>query len=133
MLIQYTIQLSNYLLFFTMSIWEIKGQAVSIERVRPYLEEKEVVHTRIADAERVVQKIKSSLESGSLPEEGSLIDIRSLSFAYEANANTPIFRDLSLQVDQGDKIIIKGRSGSGKTTLYKLLTSAYPKILNLVN
>jgi hypothetical protein len=37
LLIQYTIQLSNYLLFFTMSIWEIKGQAVSIERVRPFL------------------------------------------------------------------------------------------------
>lgn len=64
LLIQYTIQLSNYLLFFTMSIWEIKGQAVSIERVRPYLEENEAVHTRIADAERVVQKIKGALESG---------------------------------------------------------------------
>jgi hypothetical protein len=37
LLIQYTIQLSNYLLYFTMSIWEIKGQAVSIERVKPYL------------------------------------------------------------------------------------------------
>lgn len=38
LLIQYTIQLSNNLLFFVMSIWEIKGQAVSLERVRPYLE-----------------------------------------------------------------------------------------------
>ena len=28
--------------------------------------------------------------------------------------------------------MIKGRSGSGKTTLYKLLTSAYPHIMNLV-
>lgn len=38
LLIQYTIQLSNYLLHFTMSIWEIKGQALSLERVRPYLQ-----------------------------------------------------------------------------------------------
>jgi hypothetical protein len=38
LLIQYTIQLSNNLLFFVMSIWEIKGQAISLERVRPYLE-----------------------------------------------------------------------------------------------
>ena len=30
LLIQYTIQLSNNLLFFVMSIWEIKGQAVSL-------------------------------------------------------------------------------------------------------
>lgn len=134
LLIQYTIQLSNYLLFFTMSIWEIKGQAVSIERVRPYLEEKEAVHTRIDDAERVVKKIKGALESGYLEEQTErLIDIKQLSFAYEANVNTPIFKALSLQVNKGDKIIIKGRSGSGKTTLYKLLTSAYPKILNLVN
>jgi len=30
LLFQYTIQLSNYLQHFTMSIWEIRGQAVSI-------------------------------------------------------------------------------------------------------
>ncbi len=30
LLIQYTIQLSNHLLFFTMSIWSIKAKAVSI-------------------------------------------------------------------------------------------------------
>lgn len=66
-----------------MSIWEIKGQAVSIERVRPYLVEKEAVHRRIADSERVVQKIKDSLESESPPSEGgSLIDIKSLNYAY---------------------------------------------------
>jgi uridine kinase len=29
--------------------------------------------------------------------------------------------------------MIKGCSGSGKTTLYKLLTSTYPKIINLVD
>ena len=30
-------------------------------------------------------------------------------------------------------MIIKGRSGAGKTTLYKILTSAYPKVLNLLD
>jgi ABC-type multidrug transport system fused ATPase/permease subunit len=61
-----------------------------------------------------------------------LIDIKSLNFAYEANPNTPIFKALDLLVQTGDKVIIRGRSGSGKTTLYKLLTSAYPAVLNLV-
>ena len=37
LIIQYTLQLSNYLLYFTMSLWEIRGQAVSIERIKPYL------------------------------------------------------------------------------------------------
>lgn len=40
LLIQYTIQLSNYLLYFTMSILEIKGQAISIERVKDFLPKK---------------------------------------------------------------------------------------------
>ena len=47
LLIQYTNQLSNYLLFFTMSIWEIKGQAVSLERVRPFVNHISSVENRI--------------------------------------------------------------------------------------
>lgn len=40
---------------------------------------------------------------------------------------------MSIEVNEGDQIIIRGRSGSGKTTLYKLLTSTYPKIINFIN
>lgn len=66
LLIQYTIQLSNYLLYFTMSIWEIKGQAVSIERVKSYLQEKPSVTTRIAAAEKVISKLHKATNSNSL-------------------------------------------------------------------
>ena len=61
-----------------------------------------------------------------------LIDINSLTFAYESNPDTLIFKDLNFTVNTGDKIIIRGRSGAGKTTLYKLLTSAYPHVIDLV-
>ena len=40
---------------------------------------------------------------------------------------------MNLTIKRGDKIKLKGRSGVGKTTLYKLLTSAYPKIINTIN
>ena len=50
LLIQYTTQLSNYLLFFTMSMWEIKGQAVSLERVSKYVEASQSVRNRMQSA-----------------------------------------------------------------------------------
>jgi ABC-type multidrug transport system fused ATPase/permease subunit len=65
LLIQYTIQLSNYLLYFTMSIWEIKGQAVSIERVKPYLTTKPSVAARITAADNVIAKLRKMPEEGT--------------------------------------------------------------------
>ena len=62
-----------------------------------------------------------------------LVVIENLDFAYKANPNQFIFKNMSLSINRGDRIMIRGRSGSGKTTLYKLLTSAYPKIINLVD
>jgi ABC-type bacteriocin/lantibiotic exporter with double-glycine peptidase domain len=61
-----------------------------------------------------------------------LIDINSLTFAYECNPDGVIFKDMHFSVNPADKIIIRGRSGSGKTTLYKLLTSAYPHVIDLI-
>ena len=74
LLIQYTIQLSNYLLYFTMSIWKIKGQAVSIERVKPYLTTKPSVLERIAAANSVISKLKKNKEE--IVDKQTLIDIR---------------------------------------------------------
>lgn len=59
LLIQYTIQLSNYLLFFTMSIWDIKGQAISIERSKEFIEETESIKGRIQAADTIISKMKS--------------------------------------------------------------------------
>ncbi|WP_142454777.1 ABC transporter ATP-binding protein [Gracilimonas mengyeensis] len=39
-------------------------------------------------------------------------------FSYE---NEKVFSDFSLQINQGEKVAIKGESGSGKTTLFRLL------------
>ena len=99
LLIQYTIQLSNYLLFFTMSIWEIKGQAVSIERVKPYLVSKHTVAERIAAADTVIKKLIKNKEINSCKHsEKPFIDIQGLSFAYESNPNSLIFKEMSFRV-----------------------------------
>jgi ABC-type multidrug transport system fused ATPase/permease subunit len=58
LLIQYTTQLSNYLLYFTMSIWEIKGQAVSIERVKPFLDKTPAIKNRLEAAAKILAKTK---------------------------------------------------------------------------
>jgi phospholipid/cholesterol/gamma-HCH transport system ATP-binding protein len=47
-----------------------------------------------------------------------LIDFQNVSFAY---GDTPILRDVSLQIEPGQLVAIMGGSGSGKTTLLKLI------------
>lgn len=59
LLIQYTIQLSNYLLYFTMSILEIKGQAISIERVKDFLPQKASVQQRMNMCSKVLEKVRN--------------------------------------------------------------------------
>jgi ABC-type multidrug transport system fused ATPase/permease subunit len=101
LLVQYTIQLSNYLLYFTMSIWEIKGQAVSIERVKPYLLPRPSVTARINAADTVIAKLRRVADTNPSCANSPLINIQSLNFAYESNPNTHIFRNLNLHVQQG--------------------------------
>ncbi|MBC8524579.1 MAG: ATP-binding cassette domain-containing protein [Chlorobium phaeobacteroides] len=49
-----------------------------------------------------------------------LLEIRSLDFFYDRQ-ETPVFSALSLQVNQGELVRIKGVSGSGKSTLLRLI------------
>ncbi|REJ81819.1 MAG: ABC transporter ATP-binding protein, partial [Planctomycetota bacterium] len=46
----------------------------------------------------------------------------SKSFSGNGDENGPLFDDLHLQVDRGDRLAIFGPNGSGKTTLVRILT-----------
>lgn len=48
-----------------------------------------------------------------------MIDIKKISFSY---GEKTVFKDFSLKINSGDKILLNGASGSGKTTLLKLIT-----------
>ena len=49
-----------------------------------------------------------------------LLEIKSLSFFYDRQ-KTPVFKELDLQVNQGELVRIQGVSGSGKSTLLRLI------------
>ena len=52
----------------------------------------------------------------------NIIECRSLCFSYtEGNNQTPVLRNLNLEVNSGDSIAILGQSGCGKSTLLNLI------------
>ncbi len=48
-----------------------------------------------------------------------ILDIKNLDFSYKEN--TPIYKNFSLSLKQGELVTIFGKSGSGKTTLFELI------------
>lgn len=47
-----------------------------------------------------------------------LIEGKKISFRY---GDEVVFRDFSFQINEGDRVVLKGDSGSGKTTLFRLI------------
>lgn len=57
---------------------------------------------------------------------GLMVSVKNLSFQF-ADAQSPMIRDVSMEVGSGEIVCIKGENGSGKTTLLKLLSGFYEK------
>ncbi|MBC7777801.1 MAG: ABC transporter ATP-binding protein [Phycisphaerae bacterium] len=53
-----------------------------------------------------------------------MLNINKLAYTYPEN-QTPVFRDISFSVAQGEVCAILGKNGSGKTTLIKCITGIY--------
>ena len=56
-------------------------------------------------------------------EQMPLLSVRGLSYAFESGEE--VLKDVSFDVQRGEKIAIWGRIGSGKTTLFHLITRLY--------
>ncbi len=55
-----------------------------------------------------------------------VIELRNIDFVYPPSLQAkekPVFKGLSLKVEQGSILVVNGPSGSGKTTLLRLLSS----------
>ncbi|MBO5890749.1 MAG: ABC transporter ATP-binding protein [Alistipes sp.] len=52
------------------------------------------------------------------------IELRNIEFSFE-DATTPLLRELSLTINKGERVGIKGASGVGKTTLFNLILGLY--------
>jgi ABC-type multidrug transport system fused ATPase/permease subunit len=80
--------------------------------------------------QRLYQVLDHDLErsSGSITQPaqqiGPVIRFKQTSFAYEPD--TPVLKQVSFDIQPGEKIAIVGPSGGGKSTLIKLLLGFYP-------
>ena len=59
---------------------------------------------------------------------GPKIELKNITFAYEAESTREIFKDFSLTIPAGTSMAIVGSNGAGKTTLAKLLCRLYDPV-----
>lgn len=52
------------------------------------------------------------------------IELRNIEFGFE-DATTPLLKELSITINKGERVGIKGASGVGKTTLFNLILGLY--------
>jgi len=68
--------------------------------------------------------IKDSEDSAEVPVENKTISFKNVSFSYTAEGKE-ILKNITFEVQPGEKIALVGHNGAGKTTLVKLLLRLY--------
>ena len=88
-----------------------------------------ILQSAMASSERIFELLdtRASVSAPAVPQippqPGGSIEFRNVSFRYDANM--PVLKNLSFQVDPGEKVAIVGATGAGKTTLISLLSRFY--------
>jgi len=88
----------------TKAYTDIRKALVSLDRISVILNRKSEIH------ESVDQIEKSNFENK--------IEFKKVSFSYENEIE--VLKDISLEVNKGEKVALVGGSGTGKTTLVNL-------------
>ncbi len=84
------------------------------------------IDMEIEEKEGLLQDIEKSIDLKVVPlkhHKEVLIRVRDLSLGYEDSPN-PLFENLRFQINQGDRVILKGDNGCGKTSLIKAIFKA---------
>ncbi len=101
-----------------------------IATIRRIIEFAEQFQRGMTGIERFVQIMDSDIEIFDEPDAEACVNpkgnisFRNVSFEYPDDHNV-VFRDLTLEIHQGEKIAIVGPSGGGKTTLCNLIPRFY--------
>jgi len=88
---------------------EMKGSIANIENMFGLLQQQ----TQTPDKENAQELVVSDAD----------IEFRNVSFHYQPER--PIIRDISFNIQKGQKVAVVGSSGAGKSTLFKLLFRFY--------
>lgn len=86
------------------------------------LQENEVILRRYLDFNDLTKK-RPEQERGISTFHIDKIELRNLYYGYMPNEY--VLKDISMEINRGDKLKIEGQNGSGKSTLSKILTALY--------
>ncbi|CAB3223730.1 unnamed protein product [Arctia plantaginis] len=102
--VSYTLEITQILFYLVLGISIIETDIVAVERMKEY-----------AETEQEADWVVPNGPRSSWPETGS-VQFEGLTMAYRRGAE-PALRDVTCNVEPGDKIGIVGRTGAGKSTL----------------
>ncbi|TMW70732.1 ABC transporter ATP-binding protein [Alteribacter natronophilus] len=110
-IVNYATRMSGAMTVFSMIIMIFSRAKASSQRVGEVLEEEvDLRDEKDADSERTIYDGKIAFDR--------------VQFHYP-ETETPVLRDLSFQVNPGEKIAIMGATGSGKSSLFQLIPRLY--------
>lgn len=98
----------------------------SVEKLISNLDNVYDVLTAVEKIEQLVDKPEELNGSVQLPVSGSGVSIALHNLGYtHPQSPAPVFRNLSLSVNAGEKVCMQGEEGAGKSTLLRLLSGTY--------
>lgn len=113
----YVLQVTNSLMMLSNVLLLITRALTSAHRIAEVLREEPTIETPEAALQEVV--------------DGS-VELRHVSFKYEATAEADVLSDVSLKFEAGSTVGVLGGTGSGKTTLVQLLPRLYDPVVGEV-
>jgi ATP-binding cassette subfamily B multidrug efflux pump len=93
------------------------------QRARPAVERLQAIAFEPSESEGQNSSAVLELKQSALYSQSLLIRAESLSFSFDSK--TEVLKDISFQINRGDRIGVFGRVGSGKSVLFELLTKLY--------
>ncbi|MHA1206354.1 MAG: ABC transporter ATP-binding protein, partial [Candidatus Hodarchaeales archaeon] len=107
----------------TIMVQRFLGPVLHITMYYPQIQSSLAAMDRVADVLEQEPNVTESISAEKLNLENTSMTFNNVSFEYLQG--TPVLEDVSLEVNDGEKIAIVGHTGAGKTTLAALISRFY--------